>query len=303
MESLVINRDNLGPFKSLGDLVTRLDSKIISKRQFENLVKAGTLDKLMSNRRQLFEGTETIIRQGNVSQQERESGQIGLFGSEDLLSDEINLPDIPDWEPMERLKEEFDAIGFYLSAHPLDNYTKLLERLKIKQFVEIEEAKTQGLVALAGVIISKKDRISQKGKRFSFVQLSDQSGIYEIIVFSELLAAKNQVLVPGHTVFVKATTQFEGETLRITAHDVQSLEEMDTLGGAGLKIFVDEKETLPSLKRVLSSGGGGQGEVILVSRINKLLEIEVRLPETYNVSNHLTQSVKSIPGIIDVIEI
>ena len=122
-------------------------------------------------------------------------------------------------------------------------------------------------------------------------------------MFSELLAAKDHVLISGHTIFVKATAQFEGETIRITAHDVQSLEEMDTLEGAGLKIFVDEKETLPSLKRVLSSGGAGQGEVILVSRVNKLLEVEVRLPETYNVSNHLTQSVKSIPGIIDVIEI
>ncbi len=303
MESLVINRDNYGPFDDLQDLVTRLDSKIISKRQFENLVKAGALDQLTSNRRQLFEGTETIIRQGNVTQQERESDQIRLFGSEDLLSDEIHLPDVPDWEPMERLKEEFDAIGFYLSAHPLDNYTNVLKRLKIKKIVEIEKAKRQGLVALAGVIISKKDRLSQKGKRFSFLQLSDQSGIYEIIVFSELLAAKDHVLISGHTIFVKATAQFEGETIRITAHDVQSLEEMDTLEGAGLKIFVDEKETLPSLKEVLSSGGAGQGEVILVSRVNKLLEVEVRLPETYNVSSHLTQSVKSIPGIIDVIEI
>ena len=303
MQGLVMNRKNNGPFNNLRDFVTRLDSKIINKRQLENLVKAGALDHLTSNRRQLFEGVETIIRQNNFTQQEKESDQIRLFSSGDLDSDNLILPDTHEWKPMERLKEEFNAIGFYFSAHPLDNYSSLLERLKIKKILEIEDTKKQGLVALAGVIIGKKDRLSSKGNRFSFLQLSDQSRIYEVIIFSELLSVKNHILIPGNTVFVKATVQFEGETLRITAHDIQSLEEANTITGAGLRIFVDKKEPLPSLKKVLNDGGTGKGEVILVTRVNESLEVEVRLPETYNVSSHLTQSVKSIPGIIDAIEI
>ena len=124
---------------------------------------------------------------------------------------------------MDRLKEEFDAIGFYLSAHPLDAYSKGLERLRVTEFAKVTLSGVSGPVKLAGAVISKKERTSQKGNKYAFVQLSDPSGVYEITVFSDQLSAHRDILEAGRMLFIKAAAQFEGQTVRLTAQGIQLL--------------------------------------------------------------------------------
>ena len=167
--------------------------------------------------------------------------------------------------------------------------------------MHVESSKIPGPVNLAGVIISKTERVSQKGNKYAFLQLSDHSGSYEIIIFSELLAATNEMLRPGNTIYIKATALFEGETARITAQSIQQLEYSNSNARTTLKVFVDEQTSLPSLRKVLSTERNGQGEIILVSRVNQIIEVEVLLPEKYNVSDMLAKAVKAIPGVIQVL--
>jgi len=302
MRSLISDRNNYGEFKDINDFFARLDTRLINKRQLENLVKAGTLDQMHPNRRQLAEAIETLIKYGDLSKQEKQSAQIGLFAGEEIIQQNMVLPDCSDWNMMERLKEEFDAIGFYLSAHPLDSYRKHLEHLNVSTYEELLKKRRSGIVVLAGVIIGKKDRLSQKGNRFSFLQLSDQSGAFEIIIFSELLTKRSHFLVPGKTISVKATAQFEGESIRLTAHDIQDLEHTNLSLSKGLKIILKKLDNLSSIKMLLRDSGVGKGEVVLVTRTKESLEVEVRLQEKYNVSSLLAKSVEAIPGVAEVIE-
>ena len=303
MASVVAERRENGAYQGIEDFAFRLDSKVINKRQLENLGRAGAFDGLTANRKQIFEGVEMIVRQAGAAANERNSDQIGLFGAEETLAAPIILPDTPDWLPMDRLKEEFDAIGFYLSAHPLDTYAKGLERLRVKTFAELMASKSSGPVKLAGAVIGKKERTSQKGNKYAFVQMSDPTGVYEITVFSEQLAAHRDVLDPGNMLYLRAAAQFEGESVRLTVQGIQQLDQATEGTSAGLKVYIDEGGQLPSLKEVLSREGKGRGEVTLVSRVGDNREVEMRLPDKYNVSALLAQAVKAVPGVIDVREI
>ncbi len=303
MDSVVAERMENGKYDSIEDFTFRCDTKVINKRQLENLIRAGAFDSLTMNRKRLFEGVEMIVRQAGAAASERNSDQIGLFGAEESITTTIALPEIPDWLPMDRLKEEFDAIGFYLSAHPLDSYAKGLERLRVKTFGELLASGTSGPVKLAGAVISRKERTSQKGNKYAFVQLSDQTGVYEVTVFSEVLSAHRDKLEAGNTLYVKAAAQFEGESVRLTVQGFQALDQATAGTSAGLKIFIDAPGSLSPLKEILDQEGKGKGEVTLISQINEDTEIEVRLPDKYNVSAVLAQAVKAVPGILEVREI
>ena len=122
MADLVAERERNGPFRDLFDFAARLDTKSFNRRQFESLVKAGAFDCLDPNRAQSFAATELLLRQASRAAEERESRQENLFAGIRCagFAARPSLPLVQDWSQVEKLTHEFDAIGFYLSAHPLD---------------------------------------------------------------------------------------------------------------------------------------------------------------------------------------
>ena len=303
MEALVAERNENGPFKDISDFAKRVDAHQVNKRQMENLIRAGSFDALVPNRRQLFNALETVLGTAQAAQHERESGQIGLFGGDDASDPGIRLPDIPDFSPMDKLKEEFDALGFYLSAHPLDSYTKSLKRLEAQRFTDIMENGRSGIVSMAGTVISKKERISAKGNRYAFVQFSDTSGAFETVVFSDQLASAQGVLEPGQSLFIRANAQFEGETLRLSAQSLKPLDEVASQTAAGLNIIVDNDKGLDGLKEVLAGSAQGRGRVGVIARISPAREVVIALKGGVRVTPELLYAVRSLPGIAEVQEI
>ncbi|NQV57387.1 MAG: DNA polymerase III subunit alpha, partial [Rhodospirillales bacterium] len=299
MQNLTTERQANGPFTSISDFANRMDSKALNKRQLQNLIRAGAFDCVDENRRHLYEGVEALIRHAGVARLERESNQIGLFGGEDAPSAEIPMPNIPDWLDMDRLKEEFDAVGFHLSSHPLDAYETELERLRVTSYQDALEKGTEGPVRLAGVVIAKKERISQKGNKYAFVQLDDTSGQFEVTVFSEILNAHRDLLEPGTSVYLKGALQLSGETARITVQSLESLDAATARTDMALKVYVHSADALLSIKEILGRGKQGRGEVTLISQLGAETEVEIRLPNKYSVSPAMAQAVKAIPGVDD----
>ena len=303
MESIIDERNENGPFKDLEDYAGRLDTHQVNKRQMENMVRSGTFDSLNPNRKQLYMGIEAIMGEASAQQSERESNQIGLFGGEDQPKQTIRVPDIADWPPMERLREEFDAIGFYLSAHPLDSYGKSLQRLEVVPYGEILEKGVAGNYTLAGTVVSKKERISQKGNRYAFVTFSDASGSYEATLFSETLSTASELLEAGTAVLIKCTAQFEGETVRLTAQSIRSLDQMASQTSAGLQITMNSFKPLEALKEAVFAAKYGQGTIkVVVKRPEKIVNIKLK-KNPVSVTPELLHSIYSIPGLIEVQEI
>ncbi len=310
MAVLVAERDRNGPFKSLSDLAARIDPKAVNKRQLENLVRAGAFDGIEQNRRRLFTGVENLLRHANVAASERTSDQISLFGGGDQKPPEVPLPDITDWSPMDRLKEEFDAIGFYLSAHPLDAYKKALGRLQVQSATDVLARGQGGAVRLAGTVIAKRERTSAKGSRYAFVQMSDASGVFEITVFSEVLSSSRGFLEVGQSLFVRAVAQFEGETARFTAQALEPLDEVAAQTSGGLTVYVDSTEPLSPLRDILLRGNGNgngngrsgkKGEVRLVGRLEDAREVELQLGK-FPISPALVLAVRAVRGVLEVQE-
>ena len=224
MTSIVREREENGPFTSLSDFAQRIDARLINKRQVENLACAGAFDSLNGSRAQVFAAAETLVRYAAAESSDRESGQGVLFGgSEGSGRDTLRLPEIDDWALMEKLRHEFEAIGFYLSAHPLDSFKGYLEKQGIKPYQELLRAGFSGRCKLAGIVIGKRELNSRKGNRMAFVQCSDAGGVFEVTLFSEVLALSRDLLSSAEPLLINVSVEWVtgAEEPRLTVNDIE----------------------------------------------------------------------------------
>jgi len=304
MTRLAEERAENGAFKDTFDLAERLDQRVINKRLIEGLVKAGAFDSLNKNRAQTFGAVEALTRHSQATHESRGSNQNSLFG-DDTAQRRPQLPKMPDWAPMERLQNEFAAIGFYLSSHPLAAYERSLQRLGVCRAADLAALLargTPGRIKLAGTVIDRMERTSAKGNRFAFVQCSDQSGAFELTVFSELLGSKRNLLEPGQAVLVSADGRLDGEQVKLTAQSVEKLDDAVANAAAGLRIIVSDPAALEALRKTLE-GKKGRGRVTLVVPMPDEAEAEVTLPGTYSIAGGLRDAIGMLPGIAQVEEI
>jgi len=299
MDLLSAERDENGPFKDLADFANRLDGRVMNKRQVENLARAGAFDALNPNRQQVFLAVETLIRFASVAQSDRESQQVNLFGDA-MATSRLQLPDIDDWPTQERLQQEYEAIGFYLSAHPLEAYAKSCARMGVVEWADVAAGRVrEPRVKLAGIVGSKRIINGRRG-RLAFVQMSDASGAYEVTVFSELLASARDLLESGAPLLVTADIQKHEDTYRVTANRIQRLEEAAADAAAGLRIFVREPEPVVRLAGVFRDHAAkGKGRVTFVLDAEDQ-EIEMSIPGGFRITPQMRAAVKSIAGVVDV---
>ena len=255
MQALVAARGD-APFADLADFAARVDPRQLNKMQLENLARAGAFDSIDPNRARLFAAAETILRRAQATAAEAGSGQIGLFGGAGR-PEPLRLPDVPDWPSLERLGFEAEAVGFHLTAHPLDAYRQALRRLRAVPIARLE-ARAQageGRVKLAGTVVAIKERITKTGNRMAFVRISDATGSCEVTLFSEVLAVARPLIAAGTNVLVSAELQTQGETMRITALDVAELDRAAAGVGAGLRVWLAETAAVPHIRTLLGGAG------------------------------------------------
>ena len=285
-------------FKDLADFAARVDPTQLNRMQLENLIKAGAFDALLPNRARLFAGLDAILRGAQVAAEERSSGQMGLFGEVGRTAPP-RLPDVPDWLPMERLAFEAEAIGFHLTAHPLDAYAKLLRRLGVVASNRLAGRAAAGAtrLRLAGSVIDCKERLARSGNRMAWLRLSDSGGAFEVTLFSEVLARCRDLLQQGSALLVTADVRLEGETLRITAQEVAALDQVAADVPAEIRVWLERTEAVPHIRAILGSEAGGRGKVVLIPRVNSVQEVEITLPGRFNVTPRLTQVLQAVPGV------
>ena len=314
MQGLVAERDANGEFRDLADLAQRLDSKQINKRQIEQLACAGAFDRINPNRQQVYKAADTIVRHAAVAASERNSNQVSLFGGGGLggggggasEAPRLSLPKVDDWPDMDRLRTEFEAIGFYLSAHPLDSYGQTLERLRVAKFADIPKLMKvePGRKKAAGIVAGKQERRAKTGNKFAILSVSDQSGVYEVWVFTEVLNKTRDLMVAGQPVLLTLEVQMGssngngGDDVRFTAQEIEDLDQAAANAAAGLRVYLQSPDPLPHLKSILAREGRGRGKVSVVLDLDHGEEVEMELPDSYKLSPNARQALKSIPGVV-----
>jgi DNA polymerase-3 subunit alpha len=299
--AIVAERKARGRFRSIEDFAARVDSRYLNKRQLENLARAGAFDSLNTNRRQVVESADLILRRAAATAAEREDGQISLFAEQPgAPPPPLQLPGVEDWLSMDRLREELNAVGFYLSAHPLDSYAGKLARLGVVRSVDVFGRGLSGSVILAGTVIAKRERSSAKGNRYAFVQLSDASGLFEITVFSELLAARRPLLEAGQSLLIRAQAQTEGEGVRCVAEELEPVAEAAAKLGTTVNIHLDSSAALPGMQAALAGQGRGQDAVRLIVWLDGGVEVTVGLPSRYALSADAIAAMGRVAGVREI---
>jgi DNA polymerase-3 subunit alpha len=301
MEALVEARKEGGPFTSLGNFARRVDSRSLNKRALESLIKAGAFDCLNPNRAQVLEGVESILSLANRTSSEAAVGQNDLFGGINSVSDELVLPSRDAWLPMEKLAQEFEAVGFYLSGHPLDDYVKPLAKLGVETWASFrDKALTKGAAAakLAGTVTHRQERRSKSGNKFAFVGFSDPTGQFEAICFSDTLALTRDLLEPGKAVIARVEADVEGEDVKLRLQGVEILDKKAATMISGLTIFVRDAKPLDSIAQRLANGG--RSPVRLVFLMDHGREVELALGNKFTVTPQIKGAIKAISGVVDV---
>jgi len=298
------------PFVSLFDFARRVDLKRVGKRSLEMLARAGAFDQLDSNRHRVFESLEALVAWSATVHEQKSSSQVSLFGEDGDDLPEPRLPSLPDWPPAERLAEEFRAVGFYLTGHPLDDYMAALRRKQVLTLDEVAARAAAGpLVAkMAGTVAGRQERKSARGNRFAFVQMSDPTGQFEITLFSEVLEAARPHLEPGMRIVAQVEAVMEGEQLKLLCRQVTPVDEaVADAGASGLRLFVEEPGVLATVAAVLDRATAdlpraGRGPVRLTVMDGALGEVDLELPDPYPVGPQLRGALRALPGILEVEE-
>ena len=144
---------------------------------------------------------------------------------------------------MERLSHEFEAVGFYLSGHPLDSYERVLQKLGVKRYVDFEALTERGSCEgrLAGIVISARERKSQRGNKFAFAVFSDTTGQFEAVVFSDTLAQCRDLLEPGTAVLLSVAAERDGDTVKLRVEGLEALDKAAAGVQRGLRVVLDRR--------------------------------------------------------------
>ena len=314
MRHVIDVRETDGPFASVNDFARRIDMRQVNKRAIENLARAGAFDCVEPNRAMVLKNASLIQSIGSLAAQERESAQVSLFGDATV---EIKDPDLEwcePWSQMQSLSHELGAVGFYLGGHPLDEHMDKLSGVMLAE--RLEEAGA-GNYSVAGVVMKKQERVSKRGKRFAFVELSDPTGDYEILFSENVLSTHRDKLIAGNiiTVQVKAE-QNEGET-RLFADGVRMLTGMSEspsvekmpAAPAGLKIRLrrSDVQTLDELKATLESLRNTpyqmSGYIELVLPLNDKREAAWRLEGRWAIDPSIRKAIKANSAVETIAEI
>ena len=319
-------RERGGVFRDLFDFARRLSPRQVPRRALEFLIKAGAFDALEANRNRVLQGVEHLHGISTRVSAEQENAQDSLFGggSDDgtLLTD-APLAAAAMWSDMERLRHEFEAVGFHLSGHPLRPHREALERAGVRSLRQAQADKLRS-AHLAGVITGIKERKASTGTRYAFLSLSDISEEFEAVVFSEILSGSRHLLEVGALLVVQVELQQEDENrdarLRITS--LHALE--DFLAGKPapvrpvaprpapaapavppvVEIRVCVSEALPPLRASLdaarqSNGKEDGAEVVLILQGagDERQDVRMRLQGRFRMSGNVCENIAAIAGI------
>jgi len=293
-----------GGFDSLEDFARRIDPRIVGKRVFEALIDAGALDCFGHDRAALSAGLERIIGLSQRVAEEAASGQGDIFGSMEAVQPErLALPTDAQWSDAEKLMRELRAIGFYFSAHPLDAYQPILEKMRVQTHADFAIAIKRGAEAgrLAGTVAARQVRRTRTGNKMGIVTLSDATGQYEVVMFSEMLDQYGDMAEVGKS-FVLTVTVREREDGSVSLM-LTSMSTLDEQAGADaahvLRVFMRDAEPAKSVARHLRQKGPSPVSLILI-KPDGAGEVEIELPGQYAVTGPVASAIKSVPGVVDV---
>ncbi len=293
-------------FADLADFAARINPRAVNKRVLESLAAAGAFDAFEPNRARVFMTVDQVLGRAQRAHDTALVGQNELFGGGGAR-EAIALPNVEPWLPAERLRREYEAIGFFLSGHPLDDYAAVLKKLRVQSWAEFARAVKGGATAgrVAGTVVSRQERRTRTGSKMGIIGLSDPTGHYEAVIFSEGLAEHRDLLEPGTAVLLFLSAEVQGDDVRARIQSVEPLDSAAANLAHSLRVFLRNESPIEAVAKRLepvarTAARNGDGEVSMVLLLEQGTEVEVKLPGRFKVSPQIAGAIKAVPGVVQV---
>ncbi|MFQ5964261.1 MAG: DNA polymerase III subunit alpha [Candidatus Scalinduaceae bacterium] len=294
IESIITARKNDGEFSSIFDFCERVDLRLVNKQVMENLIKSGCFDALPGYRAQFFEGIDTLLQIGAQSNRDRRMGQMSLFGTQENTVNSSSFQQLTDtekWSEKQLLKAEKEALGLYVSSHPLKRYKKVIEKYSDTSAGNLPETSEGSEVLIGGIIDSINNTTTKKGKPIVYFTIEDMEGIVKCVLFEKKLTALNNLLHADEVVFIKGKVGFRDTepsirvTEIITPEDIEKIIENKSPKNAIIKLKYSQinDDVLSRLKKILSTNKG-HCPVFIEFEIPGEKSVKIKTSEEYSVT-------------------
>ncbi len=299
IDAIIKAREQGGSFKSLEDFCERVDLKQVNKRAVESLILSGAFDSLEGHRARHMVNLENIIKAAQSAQAERDRGQMNLFGeSAEVMPITPTLTDAPEYDPLERLKQEKEQLGFYVSGHPLEEYSDIIEYYTTASTQNFVTHPIDAEVFVAGMITEVKNLTTKKGDPMAVIGFEDLEGSIEIVVFPGVYKSAGD-LVEGRVVWIRGKVnqnnrnrrtddESQREQRQIQAEDIVDIESVCEKQTSALEVTIPETdlentEKLEALQKI-ARANSGQNDLILRLMTPRYGEVIARCAQKYNVA-------------------
>ncbi len=288
------------PFTDVSDFAHRINPRAVNKRVLESLVASGAFDQLEPSRARVFAVIDRILGEAQRQHEATTSGALEFSFGGGTSQTKLQMPTVDGWVPAEKLRREYEAIGFFLSGHPLDDYTAVLKSLNVQLWATFCRSVKAGANAgrVAATVVSRVERRTKTGNKMGIIGLSDPSGHYEAVLFSEGLQLYRDQLEPGAAVLLGLTAELQGDDVRARIGTVESLDQAAARRQKMLKVFLRDSAPIEPVAKRLE--GKGDGEISVVLLLDDGNEVEVKLPGRFKISPQIAGAIKAVPGVVQV---
>lgn len=227
VQSIIEIRKKGGPYLSFADFCQRLDTKVINRRVLENLIKSGALDSLGHYRSQMMTAVEAGLGLAQATNKDRSNGQLSLldFWGEDVKNTvNIEMPKIREYPPSELLALEKEALGLYVSGHPLNEYREIINSSASHQIAGLAELAERSEVVLSGLLSNVKRITTKRGDNMAFASLEDLTGVTELVIFPRTFRECVTLLSDDKAVLVSGVTGQNADEVKVIVNSIKPLQ-------------------------------------------------------------------------------
>ncbi|MDC1137135.1 DNA polymerase III subunit alpha [Candidatus Pelagibacter sp.] len=277
ISNVVKERTEIGSFKSINDFLKRVNPKDMNKLQLEGLVKAGAFDSINNNRQSLFNSIPNFILKTKNMFENKSANQIDLFSEDETTQDNI-VNEIEDWKFEERLSKEFEAVGFFISDHPLNQFTEIFDDYKIVDYSNFNLGDEIREANIAATLLKVQERKTAKGNSYAVLKLTDLTSVFELFIFSDILELNREILKEGNSLLLtlaKSISNDENRFKRVNVQKIGSL--MDLFNSPIKEVFfeIDSYKNLDEISKTLADEGKTDVNIRMVVD-EKILEFKLK---------------------------
>ena len=281
-----------GKFKSITDFLNRVNPKDINKLQLEGLVKAGAFDNINSNRQSLFVSIPNFITKSKNIYEDKLANQIDLFGENTNEENEI-VPSMNDWQFEERLSKEFEAVGFFISDHPLNQFKEVYDDYNIHDFQSFSSNNDLNESNIAATLLKIQERKTAKGNAYAVLKLTDLSSVFELFIFSDTLELNREILKEGSSLIltiIKSISDSENRLKRLNVQKIASLKDLLNKPIQEVIFNLKSQKELDDISKYLSLNGD---TVIKINMRNQDNEFKFQLKNKRNIDRKIVNLLRN----------